>query len=469
MEDKISDSEKMGAGPADTLESLLVERAVRRSTMSSQISVAVTSCTLVLMIVELWSAISLDHSGQSTTIYGLFAIFALVFVVSLALSIYTCKTNAKVVSSEVGYAVVVRTWHKKAYKFLVGLVVVEHCLFFCSLPVMLYHSLGLSLSECLTQRSCYGMNYSTWVTVSSRSNVRTQELQSLPVYVYLTNSALAMFGGYIVTLVAGLIVVGLYLFTESRRRESLKSPLSISSLPNRLKLIQGMALTTVTQLIFSIVGLCTMLTNWFVISLVLALVSGYPVHRLWKGLPTEKSTTRLQFRKISQICISLLFLYLYCSGAGIATSLISNSPYHSEETGFIMGGSAVAQLALLIVFHVLFSVLSSLGIYLHLSVTDMMSSILKTSELSKKVSDEPTQGAPVVVEDGAVCQTADHAAVMDWGHRLCAACSSHETNTVLVPCGHSVICKECSEVLLTIPGFKCPLCCMEVFDCHNTH
>jgi len=44
-----------------------------------------------------------------------------------------------------------------------------------------------------------------------------------------------------------------------------------------------------------------------------------------------------------------------------------------------------------------------------------------------------------------------HAAADD---KLCKVCMAKEINTVLVPCGHRVLCENCSKVI----NKQCPIC-----------
>ena len=445
----------MPTGP-ETLEKLLENRVSTRSTLSFRLSLAIVVSTSFLMFDLLWCAIALGDQSDSTSLYGLFGVYVFIFICSTILCIYNYKNDSKVQSNSLDGTV--RVWHKQGYRMLLLLVVLEHCLFFCSLPIMVYHSLGLSLSECLFQRSCSGIDYNTWVTTRTQGNTRTQRFETVPVNVYLTDAVMAMFGGYIVLWGFGIVQIPLYMYLEKKRVTE-----STLSYINRYRLLCGMALTSLALLLFSIVGLSVIKTNWFVLSLVLSIISIYPLYRLKKCFSKKGKITRLFFRNIAQISISLLFIFLYCSGSGVATSLIVSSPYHVEDNGFVISASAVAQLAILICVHVIFSVLSAVALYVHLSLSDMLWSSLQTANFAKQRRDSTDNGPPVIVDDFAD-KPESVVSVLDWGHRMCASCSSQATNTTLVPCGHSVLCKDCSQVLLTIVGFKCPLCCLEVVD-----
>ena len=166
----------------------------------------------------------------------------------------------------------------------------------------------------------------------------------------------------------------------------------------------------------------------------------------------------------------LLFLWLYVAGTGIAISLLVELPIYSVDTfsgsssTVIIDSSSIAQLVCLLVVHLFFSAVSSVAMYIHLSLIDLLDSILKADGFPS----EPTKN-PVIVEEGGSAtpiqrQRSNQSWIMD---DTCACCSTNKTDTVLVPCGHSVICSECARAVLGIPGFKCPICCVEVFDSYR--
>merc|ERR1719498_1644971 len=41
---------------------------------------------------------------------------------------------------------------------------------------------------------------------------------------------------------------------------------------------------------------------------------------------------------------------------------------------------------------------------------------------------------------------------------LCVICLTNEKNTVVIPCRHLCLCKECAEELRNRAGQKCPVC-----------
>jgi len=282
-------------------------------------------------------------------------------------------------------------------------------------------------------------------------NRRMQQQVTVPIKIQFTKSDVGMFGSFVAILAVSLITLVVFWYGMSRRREATSAENDKSG--NKTTTI--MILSSITQLIMSIIGLTYIHSNWYIMATILAIVSLYPLYKLRKT-PNGR-ITRLQFRKISQQCLAVLFLWLYTCGSGIAVSL--SSPIQSFSG--VIDFEAYAQIVGLIIAHLGFSVLSAIIMYLHLSVTDILGSYLKTAstppycEDVKKV-DGPVV-APVVAEEKVERK-------ISWNSEKCASCSTNRANTVLVPCGHSVVCDDCARALLSIPGFKCPVCCIEVFD-----
>ncbi len=436
------------------LSDILQNKARSRSKLGSRLSVGIAGSVSVMAGVILWGCVSLDKV-KSASLYGVLAIYVAMMITSIVYASITCANTLK---SESGLALC-RSWHKRAYKLVSGLTIVEHCVFFTAAPIILYHGLGLSMTECFSMRSCDGMNYSTWVTVSQRSDrLRTQELRSEPVRANLDSGNMAVFGGLLGSLGFALMSISLYIYGESSRRGASKTGFSLFR--RRIRLVRFMGLASLTQLVFAIIGMTVVGNNWFVASLILSVISVYPIIVLHKGLSKDPTITRFQFRRIVQTSIFLIFVWLYCSGTGVSASLVSGIDLTGEQIFSLAGGSAAAQLILLLVFHLIFSALSATAIYTHLTITDVIESLQRT--ITK----------PEVPPTASVCATDIHTPqpstpVMTWESRLCASCSTNQPNCVLVPCGHSVICSDCSRALLTIPGFRCPLCCVEVIDSQN--
>ena len=258
----------------DSLRELLVGRAKSRVVVSNRLSLSALALMLGLMSISLWAAISLNNRIQSSSLYGPFGIYAallLLCVYYTGLNFHHAKnfsTRPVEVSSDV------RAWNKRAYKFLIALVVFEHGVFFTSLPVMVYHSLGLSLSSCISHREpCTGISYETWITVSSKSKTtRVQNLVSVPISIELTTSQLAVFGSFISALGLGLIILGIYLYSESSRRSVTLNTI-IFTPKTRLYLIFSMAIISTIQLILSLIGMFSVIScNWFILPLILSVV-----------------------------------------------------------------------------------------------------------------------------------------------------------------------------------------------------
>ena len=142
---------------------------------------------------------------------------------------------------------------------------------------------------------------------------------------------------------------------------------------------------------------------------------------------------------------------------------------------FLIGKESVAQLVCLVVVHSLFSVASGVAIYLHLSLTDLIKSLQACGIPKTEDPSSPARQLTLIQDDMSLDgiagprdvvseKSAAPGSVMDWGQRLCAACSRRQPDTFLIPCGHSVLCGECAQILLRIPGFQCPLCCADVVD-----
>lgn len=399
-----------------------------------------------------------------SSLYGVLGVFGGILIATIVYCSITWVRGSQLL----GNLDEVRSWHKKAYKLLAGLAIVEHCVFFTCVPIMVYHSLGLSMSRCLSASFCAGMSNMHWVTVSVKDDkVRTQELLTQPVTAHLTADRLAVFGGLLASLAFAILTVVFYMYGEASRRTLSKNGKSRSCLTlfrRRTQLVVSMGCFTLTQLLFGILGIALVKSNWFAGCIVLAGVSLYPVSKLYKGLTKEATITRFQFRKVSQTCVTLVFLWLYCSGCGISSALMSGIDLTSSTIFDLAGSTAMAQIILILVFHLIFSALSATALYIHLSVTDIIESLKKTeASLTVVVEDPPTpkQRMPEVTEPNTPAQPNE---VISWEARHCASCNTNDPNCVLVPCGHSVICSDCSNVLLTIPGFRCPLCCTEVID-----
>jgi hypothetical protein len=450
--------------PALCLQDLLLSKARSRSGLSSKLSVGITLASICMFAVCLWSTISLDQV-RTSSLYGVLAVFAAIMIGVIVYSSLTWSNNYKIKTDPSG----VRSWQKKAYKLLSGLTIVEHCVFFTSVPIMLYHALGLSMSECLSSKTCFGSEYSSWVTVSVKDfKVRVQELKSEPVQALLGTSNLAIFSGLLASLVLGVLAVVLYLYGEASRRcaqRSGKVHSRIGVIRRRKLFVRIMGLASFCQLIFSILGVALVRNNWFAACIVLAVLSAYPIYKLFNGLTKDPTITRFQLRKISQRSISLVFIWLYCSGLGISAACISAIDLPSEEIVSLIGKSALAQLILILVFHLVFSILSGAAIYTHLSVTDVIESLAKTKATASLDNDHALDQRKQQTETSTEVHTPDHGGqVLPWETTQCASCSINQSNCVLVPCGHSVICSECSRGLMTIPGFRCPVCCTEVID-----
>jgi hypothetical protein len=455
------------ARPTEDLRDLLLKRACSRASVSKRVSIALFATSALLVAVSVWSAVYLDSKVSTNALYGLMVAYIVVFVLTACYTSYNSVNAGLLVYNPSTAPAKVRAWHKKGYKLLSATVIIEHCLIFCSLPIVMYHALGLSLSRCLFGSTCTGISYNTWETVSSGSRARVQQLVTKPVSVRLSTAQLGMFGCFIGVLGVAIIATGLYWFGESLRRPAAsetdkKKPLSsLSSFSNRSMALYIMMSSSVLALIFTIISLAVIRTNWFVISLALSALSLIPLYRL-RTIFREPRITRLQFRHISQMCLALLFIWLYVSGTGSATYLLVNLPLYtadgsSDSTTLIIDSTSIAQLVSLLVAHFVFSGLSAIALYVHLSLIDILESFLKTDETGAKVND------PVVVEDCPTPIQRQRSGV-SWNAEICASCCTNKNNTVLVPCGHSVICSDCARALLGIPGFRCPLCCVEVFD-----
>ena len=456
-----------------------MSKITSRSLVSTRSSISLAAFAFSLVGAAFWSAISLDIKVHTTALYALSVVYCLVFVGTLVHLIYDGSSYTSLRSTSEVIAGKVANWHRSAYKLLICLVIIEHCLFFTSLPVVVYHSLGLSLSDCLLKRKCTGSSFGSWVTVSSQGHTRRQEYQSVPVSVAFSNGVLAVFVGYLTVLGTALILDAIYVYTESIRTNPLKAPKGprdIALFRNRQRLVYGMGGASLLVLVFSIVGQSVLRANWFVFSIALSLVSAYPLWMLSSSLSKEPTITRFQLRKIAQICVGLLFLWLYAAGAGVSTSLLSPLRLTTDEGAPVLDSPSIGQLVLLLVCHLGFSISAAIGIYVHLSITDVVRSLVKTKEpFSQHQAEPPAAEAQSIPksqdEDVATVvmgetESVRQPSVLSWHMRQCASCSTRYPNTVLVPCGHSVICSDCSKALMTIPGFRCPICTVPVYDFH---
>lgn len=279
---------------------------------------------------------------------------------------------------------------------------------------------------------------------------------------------MVVFAGLLASLGLSLVFTALYLYGEACRKTrpvDNKPRPGFSLYRRRIRMVRFMGACSLLQLIFGIVGISTVGNEWFSACIVLSVVSLYPVYRLYKGLTKDPTLTRFQFRKISQLSLTVIFISLYASGTGGYASLVSGIQISSEQMVLLISGKAMAQLVLLIVTHFVLSGVSFAAIYLHLSVTDVIESLRKTEESVKASSIELEQHITrthTPHEDEV--RTERMGSVIAWESSQCASCSTNQSNNVLVPCGHSVICSDCAKVLLTIPGFRCPVCCAEVID-----
>ena len=370
-----------------------------------------------------------------------------------------------------------RTWHKKAYKMLAGLVVVEHCVFFLSIPITLFHALGMSLSDCLAHYECTGIRYSAWTTVSGSNTERVQRMQSKDLSVHLGSDRVGLFISFLVFLGLGVLLLGGYVYGEVVRKKapvSGKTRPSISLFQNRKLLLKLMACVSLAQFVCSVVGL-SLLSSWLVAPTLMALATAQPLYNLNASLTREATITRFQLRKIFQICLALLFFWLYCAGGGAAMSVISALNVSIDGSASWSYRGAVTQILVLLALHLIFSVSSGIGVYVHLSITDVIESLFQTKkrdidilEKGEAVQTRPHECVDVpcgaVPEPATVQATITNEPTMEWGAKQCASCCTNQPDIVLVPCGHSVICGDCSKVLLTITGFRCPLCCAQVHD-----
>ena len=445
------------ARPTDDLRQLLVDRARSREVMSKRAGVMLLFISVLSLAISAWSAWYLESKIQTNALWGLMGAYIVVLVLTIFYTSYNSIYSDLFLQSPSSVALKVREWHKKGYKLLTVIVIIEHILLFCSLPIVLFHSLGLSLSRCLFSKACTGITYSAWETVSMEQRTWVQKLMTRPVSVTLSTAQLAMFGCFIAVLATALIALIIYWYSEWTRRPSsdlTQSPGHSDTKPPTKSLYMMLGSSSLC-VIFAIISLSVLKATWSVICLVLSLVSAWPLSQL-HTISREPRITRLQFRKVSQRCLALLFIWLYICGTGIATSLSVNLPLYtvtsSGNSFLIIDSTSIAQLVCLLVFHLVFSCVSATGLYFHLSLMDILESYVKTdSEKEMPLAD------PVIVE----CPTPRQDS---WITHVCASCSTNKNNTVLVPCGHSVICSECANALMGIPGFKCPLCCTEVFD-----
>jgi hypothetical protein len=444
------------ARPTDDLKSLLIQRAETRARTSRRIGLATLAVVTCLSGISIWSAVALDKKVHTNVLYGLMGAYIFILVLISVHTAFNVVKSGLLSGGSVESFKKVHSWQRRGYKLLTSTVVLEHGLFFCSVPIVIFHSLGLSLTRCFSQRACTGISYSTWFTVSASSTRRIQELVSLPVSVEFSKSQIGIFASFTTVLGLSLICLGVFWYKMYRRRspsstvkDSRKSLSAINTVEIGL-----MSLCAITQCILSVIGITVIGSHWFIIGTVLSIVSLYPIWQLYRSCLGHSTVTRLQFRRISQQCLSVLFLWLYSSGSGIGISLAS--PIRLIENGTtLIDTESIAQLVALLVAHLCFSILSAIGMHLHLSLTDILGSFLKT------VAEDPNEHPAVVVDD-TIQRHASKA--LSWNSETCASCSTNRTNTVLVPCGHSVICRDCANALLAIPGFKCPMCCVEVFD-----
>lgn len=454
-----------GSGPS--LRSLLVDRAEAKCRLSARVGMGLIAGLIFLTSVALWSTISLDRV-KSNSLYGILAVFATIMIGGI---IYGSLNIARS-SGWLNSLDSTRAWHKRGYKILSGLAIIEHGVIFTCIAVVLYHALGLSLTRCLSRGSCQGINFENWQTVSSAGKkFRTQELVSSPVTASISDANMAVFIGFLVSMFLGILVNGVYVYGEACRRSCPpggKVRPAVSLFGRRKQLVNLMIFVSLLQLIFSIIGAAIIGAGWwFPACIVISFGSWYPLCQLQKGLTKDVTITRFQFRKVSQLCLSLVFLWMYATGLGVYAALVSGVRLTSGEIVSLISGSALVQIVLMLVLHVAISILSFVGIYVHLSITDIIESIRKTDDASaandaeKAIPSPPTEtGTPQNVPEYPTPQ----APPMVWDSPQCASCSTNPSNCILVPCGHSVVCSDCSRVLLTIPGFRCPVCCMEVID-----
>ena len=449
--------------PLDSLRGLLLSRVQSRSSISFRISLAVLVCSLALASAGLWSAVSFSKRISTYALYGLFGAYLAIFITTTVYTLLNSRANAAVQSLGECNSVPARSWHKRGYKILIAVAIVEHCLFFVTLPVILFHSLGLSLSSCLFDGRCAGMDYNTWITISESDGVRVQELFWTPIIVKLSRAVKITFAAYLAALGMAIITTGMYMYAEAQRQRVPTPPKrrpSISLYVHRVRLVTCMGIASLIQLILSVVGITVIGDHWFAFSVILAAGSGYPLLLLKRNLSNDASITRFQLRKLAQICLCLLFMWLYCAGAGVSLSLISALPLSPAGQPGLVDAESVAMLIVLLVVHLIFSAISAAGIYVHLSITDVVQSLLRAKPDTTLKRQDTMEMESMRGDDMGSIKS-----IVEWGSRLCASCSTHSPNTVLVPCGHSVVCSDCCKVLLTIPGFRCPLCCVEVYDC----
>ena len=453
----------------ETLQSLLLSKTLSRCRLSTKLSVSIAFSSVVLAGCALWGTLNLDKTINSKSLYGLFGVYCFVAVCLIAYASVTWNANRNSASPTL------RGWHKKAYKMLAGLVVVEHCVYFMSIPIILFHAVGISMSDCLTSPICTGLPYNTWTTVDETSTQRIQRKTSQNLEVRITSGSYDLFVTFLVFLSGSVALLAAYVYSEMVRKKlpaAGKTRPWISLFSNRQLLIRCMMCASLGDLICAAVGLST-LSSWLVGPLLLALTSAYPLFKLKSLLTKDPTITRFQLRRVFQTCLALLFLWLYCAGGGAALSILAPLVSVAQTSSLPFYNDSVVQVAVLSVLHLAFSVCSGVGIYVHLSVTDVLESLLQTKK-------NDLESPVVACEPDAVAQTKELGTLesgpeplpeptMEWGAKHCASCCTKAPDVMLVPCGHSVICGDCSKVLLTIPGFRCPLCCTEILDASRLH
>ena len=198
------------------LTDILQTKTRSRSVLSGRLSLAITVALSVMAGDILWSAIT-PNWVSSSSLYGVLAIYSAMMITGMFYCSITCFNGFRTETSLLS----LRSWHKRAYKLVCWLTIAEHCIFFTAAPIILYHSLGLSITKCFSAHDCSGIEYSTWVTVSTKGNqLRVQELRNEPVEASLKSANLAVFGGLLASLAFGLIALSLYMFGEYNRRRA---------------------------------------------------------------------------------------------------------------------------------------------------------------------------------------------------------------------------------------------------------
>jgi hypothetical protein len=436
---------------SEGVKELLMSNASTRIRHLRRLAITLVCTVLVHSGVYLWAAIQYEETANSTAMFGLFGIDCCLLVGLIVYLIFAIKNTRFSFSADIPDIRRQRAWHKRGYKVLACLTIFESALFFGGIPVLVLHSLGLSLRQCLSQSALLGIQYDVWVTVRSPNEfTRVQQLRLEQVFAQFSSTQVGLFGTFIGTLFVSITLAGLYWYSESTRRGSSGR---ISDYVVRRNILIGFACSTLTQLLVSMVGVFALSNIWFLVPIFFIILTGLVWLTLWsRKTSSEHPISRLQLRRVSSACFALMWASLYISGSGMVLACMNGVTFRAPTGELILPSTVVVQLVCMGVIHVVFTGISGVAAYAHLSVADILESVLVSSgifEVGKSTTQVSAHEDPVVV---------------DMGTTSCLNCHRETANVTYLPCGHTVTCRSCTEFLTTVPECNCPHCDRNVLD-----